>query len=164
MLTPCGFPDSGPLLFFHLTRETISPPERIPADWWQAVRQRWAPFWTLRRWPLTFRTVRAVEQITVRRILDESQSPPQVVSERIDCTTYEHGPGEIEILRCEGDFCAAEDHPLRPGSELRIEAPDAGVWWDARVKYVGRYADDQRRIHWTSEGAPHEMTKKPAKV
>ena len=25
---------------------------RYPADWWQAVKQRWFPAWALRRWPV----------------------------------------------------------------------------------------------------------------
>ena len=29
----------------------------IPSDWWQAVRQRWAPSWWLKRWPVKLRTV-----------------------------------------------------------------------------------------------------------
>lgn len=30
-----------------------------PADWWEAVKQRWAPLWATRRWPvrMTTRTV-----------------------------------------------------------------------------------------------------------
>jgi hypothetical protein len=27
-----------------------------PADWWQAVKERWAPAWALRRWPVKMRT------------------------------------------------------------------------------------------------------------
>lgn len=27
---------------------------KVPLDWWQAVRQRWAPTWWLRRWPVRF--------------------------------------------------------------------------------------------------------------
>lgn len=28
---------------------------RIPADWWEAVKERWAPAWALRRWPVRYR-------------------------------------------------------------------------------------------------------------
>ncbi|MBV8072094.1 MAG: hypothetical protein JO270_19460 [Acidobacteriaceae bacterium] len=31
--------------------------ERVPADWWQALRQRWFPGWWLRRWPLRWRVI-----------------------------------------------------------------------------------------------------------
>jgi len=27
---------------------------RWPADWWQAVKQRWAPDWITRRWPVRY--------------------------------------------------------------------------------------------------------------
>ena len=26
-----------------------------PADWWQALKERWFPAWALRRWPVTYR-------------------------------------------------------------------------------------------------------------
>lgn len=28
---------------------------RYPADWWEAVKERWAPRWFLRRWPVRYR-------------------------------------------------------------------------------------------------------------
>ena len=31
--------------------------ERVPADWWQAVRERWCPFWWLRRFPVRYREI-----------------------------------------------------------------------------------------------------------
>lgn len=31
--------------------------ERVPADWWQAFRERWFPAWWLRRYPLRTRTI-----------------------------------------------------------------------------------------------------------
>lgn len=30
---------------------------RYPADWWQAFKQRYAPRWALRRWPVRYTTV-----------------------------------------------------------------------------------------------------------
>ena len=32
--------------------ETVS----YPADWWEAAKQRWAPHWFLKRWPVRFKT------------------------------------------------------------------------------------------------------------
>lgn len=31
--------------------------EWVPADWWQAVRERWCPRWWLRRWPVVRRGI-----------------------------------------------------------------------------------------------------------
>lgn len=31
--------------------------ERVPADWWQGVRERWCPGWWLRRWPVRTREI-----------------------------------------------------------------------------------------------------------
>lgn len=38
--------------------------EHVPADWWQAARQRWCPAWWLRRYPVVLRdiVIRRVEQ------------------------------------------------------------------------------------------------------
>ena len=35
-----------------------------PADWWQAVRERWVPAWWLRRWPVRYKRER-IEAWTV---------------------------------------------------------------------------------------------------
>jgi hypothetical protein len=34
----------------QLQRHTVS----FPRDWWQAVKERWAPRWALRRWPVVY--------------------------------------------------------------------------------------------------------------
>ena len=56
-------------LTFHLLRgeETlILPPEEIeiPADWWQAVRERWLPAFWLRRFPLRTRSIVTNKRVT----------------------------------------------------------------------------------------------------
>lgn len=38
---------------------------RCPADWWQAVRERWAPKWWLRRHPVRYREERIVTRRAV---------------------------------------------------------------------------------------------------
>ncbi len=30
---------------------------RWPADWWQALKDRWAPRWFLKRWPVEYHTI-----------------------------------------------------------------------------------------------------------
>jgi hypothetical protein len=30
---------------------------RYPADWWQAVKDRWYPAWALSRWPVVYRQI-----------------------------------------------------------------------------------------------------------
>jgi hypothetical protein len=37
----------------RLKTETI----RFPADWWEAVKERWFPAWAKRRWPVSYRVV-----------------------------------------------------------------------------------------------------------
>jgi len=32
---------------------------RFPATWWDAVKERFAPDWMLRRWPVEYRTITA---------------------------------------------------------------------------------------------------------
>lgn len=48
--------------YFGVFGETLDEIEvQYPADWWQALRERWFPAWWLRRWPVqyTARTLRA---------------------------------------------------------------------------------------------------------
>lgn len=33
-----------------------------PRDWWQAVKQRWFPFWILRRWPVEYTQIIAIHK------------------------------------------------------------------------------------------------------
>jgi hypothetical protein len=59
---------------------------RYPADWWQAVRQRFAPAWWLRRYPV----VEVVREFTPRIIYPRLQiaapTAPHVLN--IDAITY----------------------------------------------------------------------------
>lgn len=41
-----------------------------PADWWQAVKERWFPAWALRRWPVQRVTLRAQEILPAIRFPD----------------------------------------------------------------------------------------------
>lgn len=48
--------------FYSVFGETLEEIEvQYPADWWQALRERWFPKWWLRRWPVqyTVRTMKA---------------------------------------------------------------------------------------------------------
>lgn len=36
---------------------------KYPDGWWQAVRERWAPAWWLRRWPVRYRTIAVRGQV-----------------------------------------------------------------------------------------------------
>jgi len=47
-----------------LDQQTVTVSVEIAADWWQAVRQRWAPVWWLMRWPVKMRTVSKSETWT----------------------------------------------------------------------------------------------------
>lgn len=39
----------------YLWGEDLEPREiRHPRDWWQAFKERWAPQWALRRWPVIY--------------------------------------------------------------------------------------------------------------
>lgn len=40
--------------------------EKWPADWWQAFRERWAPRWWLRRWPVRYKTLSIHRRLKTR--------------------------------------------------------------------------------------------------
>lgn len=59
---------------FHTSiwAETIDEQEiRYPADWWQAVKQRWFPEWALRRWPVVEQVHRISWNVEYPRIPTE---------------------------------------------------------------------------------------------
>ena len=39
-------------------REVERQEHQWPADWWQAVKERWFPAWAKKRWPIKYRHVR----------------------------------------------------------------------------------------------------------
>lgn len=39
------------------TTTTVEAETQIPADWWEAVKERWAPQWALRRWPVRWHSI-----------------------------------------------------------------------------------------------------------
>jgi hypothetical protein len=41
---------------------------RYPADWWQAVKEKWAPRWFLRRWPVRWAVARLELEVDLRTI------------------------------------------------------------------------------------------------
>lgn len=43
---------------------------RAPADWWQAVKERWFPEWALRRWPVRYQEWRAHRILPAVRLPD----------------------------------------------------------------------------------------------
>lgn len=45
-----------------LPDERIVVNERWPADWWQAVKERWLPWWLLQFWPVKYRELKIDEQ------------------------------------------------------------------------------------------------------
>ncbi len=45
--------------------ERIDIEEKWPADWWQAVKDRWAPAWFLKRYPVQYKTL-SVHKETMR--------------------------------------------------------------------------------------------------
>lgn len=51
-------------LFLKNTHERIDVEKRWPADWWQAVRERWFPAWWLLRWPVRYESVSIHEDVT----------------------------------------------------------------------------------------------------
>lgn len=51
--------DGGTLEYRELVDGDI---DRLPADWWQALKERFAPRWCLRRWPVRYRETRLVTQ------------------------------------------------------------------------------------------------------
>lgn len=62
----CGFDAGRALLIFkkdmwterfHAGRETVEIGVEVPASWWEHVKERFAPRWFLRRWPVVTRTL-----------------------------------------------------------------------------------------------------------
>ncbi len=46
--------------------QTVTLTLAVPADWWQAVRERFLPKWWLRRWPVRYRVEKAEQQVRMR--------------------------------------------------------------------------------------------------
>lgn len=47
---------------------------RAPADWWQHFKERWAPRWWLRRWPVRYRT----QVADVKAVFPDYAPPPSM--------------------------------------------------------------------------------------
>lgn len=48
-----------------------------PADWWQALKERWLPGWGLRRWPVRYKRIKIEAQVLyprIERIIPDQQS------------------------------------------------------------------------------------------
>ncbi len=52
-----------------------SQPLVIPADWWQAVRERWLPSWWLKRYPVKTKRLMLVKKTTYWRICPHVNIP-----------------------------------------------------------------------------------------
>ena len=65
-----------------LGREMESVECRWPADWWQAVKQRWFPKWALRRWPAQ----EEVRRLTARELYPKVELPDRepIIALRIE--------------------------------------------------------------------------------
>ena len=44
---------------------------QVPADWWQALRERWAPKWWLRRYPVVTREIDTVRTVKWFKVCPE---------------------------------------------------------------------------------------------
>ena len=60
---------------FLSREERVDIDERWPADWIEAVKERWAPAWFLRRWPVRYRT------LSVHRVIPVNICPHIAVRE-----------------------------------------------------------------------------------
>jgi hypothetical protein len=51
-------------------KSTVMEEVKVPVDWWQAFRERWAPAWWLRRWPVVYRTIatKTIRNQTIQRL------------------------------------------------------------------------------------------------
>jgi hypothetical protein len=59
-----------------------------PEDWWEAVKQRWAPAWALRRWPVKMHTT----TIKLSELYPEYRSPRLLgASVRVQVRTEDPG-------------------------------------------------------------------------
>jgi hypothetical protein len=59
-----------------VARDTAELSVSVPAGWWQAFRQRWAPAWWLRRWPVVMRTEKATYRFEVGYLLPKLYVAP----------------------------------------------------------------------------------------
>ena len=62
------------LLGKRRTEKEITARESVPADWWQALRQRWLPTWWLRRWPVRTREIATQETREVWHVCPPTQT------------------------------------------------------------------------------------------
>lgn len=47
-------------------KERIDIEERYPADWWQAVKERWFPAWAIKRWPVNYKVISVHKEMVTR--------------------------------------------------------------------------------------------------
>lgn len=48
--------------FLECCHDEWKEPTHVPADWWQAFKERWFPDWALERWPVRNRTIYTVHK------------------------------------------------------------------------------------------------------
>lgn len=61
-------------LVVHLETFILAGPEAVivdieeqwPQDWWEAVKDRWAPHWFLRRWPVKWKRISVHKNVKTR--------------------------------------------------------------------------------------------------
>jgi len=59
-----------------MPEKRIDVEEKWPADWWQAIKDRWFPEWLLSRWPVRYKTVSIHETIYKAVYTDVSGMKP----------------------------------------------------------------------------------------
>ena len=67
-------------LVAHVAGEKSAEPTvvRYPADWWEAVKQRFAPVWVTKRWPVKFNEHTMRHMITYPNVPCKDLSKPYV--------------------------------------------------------------------------------------
>ncbi|MBN1605857.1 MAG: hypothetical protein JW940_04455 [Polyangiaceae bacterium] len=100
----------------------------FPADWWQALKERWAPKWLLRRWPVRRRVFDALAFYPTMRswrdfgqsILRVKEKPgPPAPAQRMACEALPFGE-EVE------DFGLQRYETIQRWAEQVCEEDDAG--------------------------------------
>lgn len=63
----------------------------VPADWWEALRERWFPHWWLRRYPLRMRTIETLKKTRVVNVC------PHIASGKRHVNFLIQSPDENEV-------------------------------------------------------------------
>ena len=75
--------------------------QRFPRDWWESVKERFAPGWFLRRWPVVY------SQVRVEEFIDAVVPPGKGVDVHFNVT----GP-RMRLPRSGVGYCALCDGPV----------------------------------------------------